>query len=242
MVRVAAVTNAFRCARWLPGAVKQFENAGIDHLILCNSTSWNGGLANDEETMDAAVETGAEVVFGDWRSAKDQFNYALELFENRRCDWALLVDADERWTAEGVRALIRDMETTDYSVIRPASEVRYWRTPYWTIEPAPTYDRAYVAFRTHLRVKNIRWPGSARWKDCPATLHHFSYVRTDEEMLDKITANDDYRDRDHEKLLRWYRERWLGWTPEMTNLHPVHPSQFVRAVYAPAPPELFLLL
>ena len=240
-MKIGAITNAFNCARWIDGCVRQFVGLDIDHMILCNHLSWNGNIDWDMNTVKLALQSGADVKFGFWKSAQDQFNWGLRWFEDRGYDWVMLVDADERWTARDLSILMRELAVTDREVVRAAKHLVYWKTPEYRIDPPPT-DIPFVAFRPHVRVRNIRWPGSMQPLWSRALMHHLSYVRTDEEMLAKLTVNDDYRGRNRAALEWWYEERWLGWTPELEDLHPTHPSQFKRAIYDPAPAEIIGLL
>ena len=55
-------------------------------------------------------------------------------------------------------------------------------------------------------------------------MHHFSYARTDEEMLKKITTCDFSRS----MRSNWYDDVWLKWTPEMENLGVINPLQIPK--------------
>jgi hypothetical protein len=68
-------------------------------------------------------------------------------------------------------------------------------------------------------------------------MHHLSYVRTDEDMLKKISTFSHSNEFD---FYQWYLTKWLNWTPERLDLHPVVPEQFKQAIYDPLPPEILV--
>lgn len=82
-----------------------------------------------------------------------------------------------------------------------------------------------VKFTTsrHIEQRGNKSPIRQEWY-----LYHGSYVLSDQQILDKITTWSHSRDID---MMRWYREKWLNWTPETTDLHPsVNPHHWLRAI------------
>ena len=58
--------------------------------------------------------------------------------------------------------------------------------------------------------------------------HHMSYVRTDEQMLRKVTSFTHHVD----IIKGWYETVWLGWKDGQVDLHPVNPTSFKNTVLA----------
>lgn len=49
-------------------------------------------------------------------------------------------------------------------------------------------------------------------------LFHGSWILTDEQVLQKIQTWGHANDVSREKWEKWYREKWLGWTPDMESI------------------------
>jgi hypothetical protein len=92
-----------------------------------------------------------------------------------------------------------------------------------------------VAIKTDQNFSNKRTPTLSEYGPSSAILNHFSYVRSNEEMLKKIESFEHSNEFDR---MAWYENIWKKWVPSMKNLHPVVPEQFESAFYKPAPREI----
>lgn len=235
-IRIGVLTVAFNEERFIVPCIKQFEFWGFNHLVLVSSKPWHGEYEADNTASIARENTYANVISGVWENQAEQFNAGLETFTN--FDWVLIVDADEFYTRDDVKHLIVDMVNTDADVIRAPDMEVYWKTPDFRILPRQT-DNPVVAVRPHVRFTEKRSVDSINSTETDATLHHLSYVRTDEDMLKKIHSFEHSNEFDLDK---WYNEKWLDWnnTAEKNfDLHPVVPEQFKKALFNPAPAEIF---
>jgi hypothetical protein len=64
-------------------------------------------------------------------------------------------------------------------------------------------------------------------------MHHLSYVRSDEEVREKLRMFDHA----HEVVPGWFERVWKGWDadPKMEDLHPTKPEAYKRAIEARDP-------
>jgi len=60
-----------------------------------------------------------------------------------------------------------------------------------------------------------------------AVFHHAAYIGSDTRIKKKIFNSVHY----DKRMDEWYENIWQKWTPEMKNLHPLHPSNFLGVKY-----------
>jgi hypothetical protein len=217
--------------------VRQFEGLGLPHYVLVSTVPYFGDVKPDD-THEIASKSGAIVWTESWESAEVQRNWGLDRMRENGIEWALVVDADEFYTRTSILTLLQSIHTPTHAVVAPKMSV-YWKTPEYRLFPDPQPDTPIVAIRTDQRFTKDRLAAHTHFRSItPATLHHLSYVRTDEEMEIKLNTWPHA----HEIRPNWYEEVWLRWTPESRNLHPVVPHQFAETARAPVPDEIGALL
>ena len=234
--RIGVITNAFQEEKLIEGCIKQFQGTGFKHVVLIPLESWNGGYElGPDQTGFIASNLGAYIFYGRWQSASDQLNFGLK--ELKDCDWVIICDADERYKKIDLINMVDYLETVQHDVVKTSDWEVYWKDSDHVLLPHQT-DYPTIAVRPHVRFQNIRDTGLP-FSFIPVTMYHFSYMRSDEEMLKKISTFDAAK---QFQVQKWYNDIWLKWTPEMTHLHPVNPRQFERALWNPAPKEIKELL
>lgn len=236
-MKVGVLTNAFRERDLIAGCVDQFAGR-LPHTVLVSNKPWHGDWGPDD-TYSVAIKHGAQVQVGNWSTASEQLNYGLSLY--RGFDWVIICDADERYTAEDLEKFYADLSSyvgrKEIGAIRSNYWDVYWKTPDYKIVP-PQTDFPLVAIRPTETFGHIRsFAGNVGWTN--AHMHHFSYVRSDEDMAKKVSSFE--ASKEFNSAL-WYTMVWEKWTPEMQNLHPVNPPQFKQAVWDPCPEEIRRLL
>lgn len=240
MTNVAVLTNAYREENWIVGCIEQFKPFNLYHLVLESLQSWAKASWDRDATGSISRSLGAEVISHNWGSEADQFNYAMAYL--RDYDWVIICDADERYDESNLEALLDHLENVAAENISGIKTCRwnvYWKTSDYEIEPQQT-DFPLIAVRPqHVMFQKARDPGPIAYEFVYSRMYHFSYVRTDEEMWKKICTFSHAFDFNKSE---WYQDKWLAWTPEMEDLHPVAPEQFKRAVYRPAPERIKRLI
>lgn len=238
MTSVAVLTNCYREEKFIGGCVQQFQPFALRHIVLNSRTSWNEETAPRDKTEEIASSLGAEVVVGNWEAEATQFNYGLSLLKNY--DWVIICDSDERYKYFDIEILLNHLKniSPDYEGIRTNDWSVYWKTPDYELMP-PQPFHPLIAVRPSVLFNKARDAGLISIDFVSSKMYHFSYVRTDEEMWIKIS---NFSHRDEFDIEKWYRQKWIKWTPEMEDLHPVVPEQFKKAIYKPCPDEIKALI
>lgn len=233
-MRVGVVTVAFNEARFIKGCISQFDGLVDRHLVLVSTEPWHAGdtYKDDGKTAELAEDMGAEVYQAAFKSETEQRNAGQRILSDM--DWILVVDADERYENHEIRRWITFLEQASEDEYKNSSMVVYWKdTNHALIEPSEgghtTSVRPSVRF-TDKRATISPWA----WLPKGITMHHFSYVRTDEEMAQKLATFEHQ----HEIVPGWYENVWLKWKEGDTNLHPVNPPNFLgtKNIISPVDP------
>lgn len=224
-MKLGSLTVAYREENYLEKCMKQLKPFVDTKLVMISKKPWHGEDLPMDATPEIANQYGIGVV-GDWRAEHEQRNAGLALLKD--CDWVLIVDADEYYSYASLKNLKKFLETADKPAYGINTIYTYWKTPEYRIDP-PESGGLIVAVRPNVSFNDKRGIDSD-WELLPKNIvmHHWSYVRTDAEMLKKITTFEHQ----HEIVDGWYENVWKKWTPEMKNLHPVHPKTYGRAIKA----------
>lgn len=225
---IAVITNAFKEREIIKNCIEQFKLFNLFHVVLCNNTSWNGNIEQDD-TPRIAKKAGAFVVEGPFITEAQQFNYGLSLLQDYKM--VIICDADERYEQKDLELFIETLRNCEADAVKTASMSVYWKDTDHRIIPDQN-DNPTIAVKPTVRFIKARGCDAKIISWMPVTLHHFSYVRSDEDMLKKITT---FSHSDEFNLEDWYNNTWLNWTEDSLDLHPVVPAQFKQAIYNPAP-------
>ena len=218
-------------------------------LILLNYEPWNG-----TSDIQASFETYKKIKdFADpenkiilisqhWKTEAIQRNFGKDLFHKMGIKWTMIIDDDELYNPNELRAAIEYLNTTKANALLVHQQV-YWKTREYCIEnlsySMPTFVISDVSKVFFDYCRNIRVDGI--WETLlPEGIvnHHLSYVRTDQQLLRKIEtfshANEERSDgKDTTQIWKdWFENVWSKWTLDMINLHvnPDQTSSFTRAI------------
>ncbi len=241
-MNIGIITVAFNEPDFIVPCIKQFDGFNFPHLVLVSKKPWRGQYIQDETWALAKMNLrNGEVIIDEWPGQAEQFNYGLEILQKDGIDWALIVDADEFYTAEDIGRLVEQIRTTEYDAILATDMNVYWKTPEYEITPDQN-DYPVIAVKTNQRFSNKRHlgPTTITTNTAPGiTMYHMSYVRTHDQMKKKIETFEHSHEFDTEQ---WYYDTWTWWNPDAKFLHPTVPSKFEQAIYNPAPKEILNLL
>lgn len=237
MSRVCALYNVYNEDYWLPYSVASIY-AAVDAInFIVSDSAWYGPSQDQQGTLMGIAalpdpEGKIKVVRGNWTSEVDQRNYSLAVAAIEGADYALIIDADELYHTRELRAMI------ELAVQRPEVDcwhinwVTYWKSVRYRIDPLESYQPVvliklgtvgYVETRNSVGTKHELVPPSV------AICHHMSYAVSDERLALKHISHFGHSQTAHEK---WLEEKWRGWDRDqtLTDLHPVNPPAFPRAV------------
>lgn len=224
-MKLGAVIPVLNEWRFLPAVVGQLAKV-CDRVLVLRSDKSLSGAAAELSAVPASFPDKADLICGQWDSEHAIRNAGMDALDD--CDYVLSVDTDEILPDDGLAAIKRGIAVGSRAVV--CRLYTYWKTIGYRIDPpeqlfAPVAVRRDTRFK-YLRQVNIR-PGEAVLVDRYA-MHHLSYVRTDEEMLEKLRLFGHAK----EIVPGWYDKIWKAWDQnrELENLHPTHPSAYRRAV------------
>jgi len=206
----------------------------VDSIVAAVSTCAWRGQDTTHEDLDATVSIllahGARVCVRPWR---DEIEHRMTLVQMARQDKAthmLIVDADEVHQPKTIPMLKKLVCDAPH-----VGQVRlglwtYWRTRQWRIEPPEPLCAVVLSRLTpttrYLDIRTTNEDKLLVCKDDRLRYHHYSYARSNEWIARKISSWSH----SHQVIPDWYDRVWLGWTPDMTDLHPTHPACYCKAV------------
>jgi tetratricopeptide (TPR) repeat protein len=224
--RIGAAIPVLNEWRFMPAVVGQLLQV-CDRVVVLRGLRALSGAPVEIGPMPK-LDPRVEVVEGAWAGEGETRNAGMERLGD--CDYTWMVDSDEILLDRDV-LLLRDLcDTQDLPAIG-VKLLTYWKTPEYRIDP-PERLIAQIVARKGIRVQGLR---SVQAPVTVANLwcRHLSYVRTDEEVKEKLRLFSHAT----EILPEWYENVWKAWdlNPALENLHPTHPAAYRRAVFDPDP-------
>lgn len=213
---ISYCTNDFRFIESNIQECLKFSNKVIvpicDHLL--DGTPENEDLLN--ETFKLKKYGNVEFYMFNWDNTQHSrywHNVARQLGHNQTsADYVLHVDADEIFDGDLMKQYVEDKDYTNYDVV--AFECYwYFREP---IYRAKTTEQAGVLYKREVYNESITFTEMERWyyrtiqqlkpkEHCTykenILCHHYSWVRTKEEMLKKVVSWGHNKDRDWVSLV-----------------------------------------
>jgi hypothetical protein len=190
------------------------------------------------ESFAALADDGKlEIVDGEWATEEEARNACLDAARRQGFDWLLVIDADEFYTEQAWEQLLGVLRgSAQHDLIITTWYNFFKSSAYVIVERDGTIKSTNVGFALRClganRFRHRRLTTASRIQvvDCPC--YHYGYVMSDAEMYQKISTWSHAADFNRE---RWYRLKWLNWTLNTKNLHPVVPTAWRKAVCFPLP-------
>lgn len=211
--------------------------------FFLSSSPWYGDSRPsevDQEALKALADPQAkvEIVHGDWTSETDQRNYTLGYAQAYGYEYGLIVDADEVYDSTQLAAAISLAHQRRDVAVWHTNWFTYWRTPDYRIDPIEPYQPPVLIHLGYAGFVETRNAMGAKHELIPPAVcmcHHLSYALTDDALKRKHIMQPGHS---QSAYPGWYESKWCGWVNDktITDLHPVHPPWFQRAV--PQPEEL----
>ena len=173
-----------------------------------------------------------ELIEGVWEKDEDQRNACLDRARAEGFDYLIIQDADEFYTDNAYqRNLEAITENPDWDVYKIKLHV-FWKSLDFVIESKDgsiIAGDAPFAINCHSNMKFIRSRSlnSNSSFSLDGLCYHLSYVLNDDELYRKINT---WTHTQEFKTESWYKRKWVNWTEETKNLHPLQPSAWKRAV------------
>jgi hypothetical protein len=225
-MRLAIETIAYHEERFISRFIQHYQDKVETILVLHSTKPWNGEDEPYDRTANIARSLGAEVVDFDWTNETDQRNAGIDILSDY--DWVLVLDPDEFISDRDWDKMVDLLEVAE----APAYVVQHQRVFWKDKEVFPHSDyQQIIAVRPDVRFVENRVINSL-YGELPIDLLHFSWARTDEEVLRKITHYAHAK----ELIPNWYEDVWLS--NKTQNLHPKSPETLAALVTATLPAEI----
>lgn len=223
-MKVATVAIAYNEARFIRPHLKHIPDWIDENLVLVSTKPWNGEPEPNDGTADIARSLGATVIEYDWPTEQDQRNAGQEYLSDY--DYIVVLDPDEFLDNDGwncIKSVISEEQ---------AFVVAHQRVFYKHSEVYPHTDyQQIILVKPSVRFIDNRVVNTS-YATLPVDLFHFSWARTDDEILRKIT----HYGHAGELLPGWYENVWL--LDRRHDLHPKSPHTLEALIDAKLPPEL----
>jgi len=249
-MRIAAHMLGYGVNRFLPDSV-QHVFPHVDKLFVGYSArpfSYNIGVretdvnpTSRETFTELGNEGDLEVIDGDWSTEEEARNACLDAARQQGFDWLLVIDADEFYTEQCWEQLLRKLRCSSQQDHIITTWYNFFKSSHYVlVERDGSIKSTNVGFAlrcsgsNRFRDRRLTTASRSQIVDCPC--YHYGYVMSDAEMHQKISTWSHAADFDRE---RWYRLKWLNWTLDTRNLHPVAPTAWRKAVRFPLPQPEF---
>jgi len=235
--KIALLILAYNEEEYIGACIKQWQGFVDKIVVLLSAKPWYGLPSEADRTLFIARDL-AEVLIQDWRTEHDQRNYGLARLYDY--DYVLTSDADEFYTLEDRKKIIKTLQNQDEPCFRADRMITYWKTTDYIFDP-PDGHKPIIAvnprkikFYEHRQPMPVEETKLQTYQPIiPVAIHHLSWVRPDHKIKDKIEHFSHY---DQIKP-NWYENVWLKWTPEMEDIRP-YGIEKSKAKYQPIPEEI----
>jgi hypothetical protein len=226
-VKFAAAIPVLNEWKFLPAVAGQLLKV-CDEVFVMRGTIPHSGNPDVKLTPVPKLDPRIHVVEYAWENEKAMRNAGQSLIADGGYDYGFSLDSDELFTTPMVQSIVDAVRKAHGEIETMACLLlTYWKSPDYRIDPPEQLIAPFL-----LR-KDIRFTAgrmfSAKTTIIPKhIMHHLSYVRTDEEVLDKLK----YFCHAHQVVDGWYENVWKAWdtNPNLENLHATDPECYRRAV------------
>lgn len=237
-MRVSLCCITYNDHRFIRPFIKQIPE-WVEKIVFCVSEMpWNGLKSPDEhktwEEIDIANDPRVEKYRLPWRSEDNQRTWGLaKLYDY---DWVIILDTDEFITAGDWETFRKCLETAHLGWNNMVAElVTYWKDFDHVFDPSDTHIPTIAVRPKRLVFFDKRCTTDSMQNKVPFRVHHLSWVRTDEEVRQKIQNYAHAMDFNQDL---WYNEVWKKWTPEMVGIRPYGSEKDTKAILRPIPQEI----
>jgi hypothetical protein len=239
-MKICAAIRAWNAERFILPCIEAIIPCVDEVYISVSKTPWSGQPSTPDKTLEIlgnlpiAMEGKRISVFQEpWKDEDDQTNWMFNRIRDDGFDYMALVDVDEFYRKEEFDRMrnmvgLRDMFNPPHPAISVLHKF-YWKSPRYKLFPDFLWANVLFSCKSAgaiVRKRHARGGEMVRAPENLCTCYHLSYVRTDEEMRDKLNTFSHA----HEIPKDWYEKTWKGWNPLMTNLHPIEPSLWQKTV------------
>ncbi len=237
---LGAAYCAYSACSFLPESVQRIYTVVDKVVFLVNFRPWFGEpFPALESTLFMILsipdpDKKFEIIVGHWDNEAEQRNAGLKALKDKGVDWCLIVDDDELYNSDELKAVKRMLENNPAHAAYLVYHQIYWKDRNTFIEgedgilfgsfPTFAVTNGLVNFNEN---RMIRVNKDHTWFSIAPEMmvcHHMSYIRSDEEMFRKIQSFSHADD----VIPDWYERVWKG--DVTTGLHPSVGPRFKRVL------------
>lgn len=201
-------------------------------VVVISDISYQGKTNPTDNSEKIAQKKGAHIIKMHTTSQPEMRNKALEYLQSQGVEYAFFADVDEWYPKSSIEKIKKFVEENPADAYK-IKMMSLYRRPNWYV-PCPLDSGSCVVIKTSCRMNTIRYHEGNLMQLPHVPIYHFSYCRTPEKMLEKVT-NFSHA---HEVLDGWYENKWLACTPTTTNVHPTAPSVWSHIEVIELPEEI----
>lgn len=192
---------------------------------------------------DSPYRDKVELISGVWDTEEDQRNACLAKARQDGFDYLIVQDADEFYLPEEYEKNIREIVANPHYSYYRNPWYFFWKSTRYIVlnrhflsyaNAVKPYSLTPIAFnacfaincKSDVRFGNKRLPDNVEsFLMLSGICFHISYVLSDETLFRKLSTWGH----SHQVNVReWYNVKWLGWTPETRNFHPINLVEWAR--------------
>jgi hypothetical protein len=154
-----------------------------------------------------------EIIKGDWLKEEDTRNECFERAKSEGFDWLLIQDADEFYVAESWERLRKTLRRSTTTEVFRTTWYQFWKSSHYVIEDCyGSIKDVNVGFAIrclpHLHFVRARRSNATETVIIDEPCYHYGYVKSDEEMLDKVTS---WSHSHQFNGALWHELKWKHW-------------------------------
>mgnify|MGYP001279706288 CR=1 FL=1 len=173
-----------------------------------------------------------ELIKGTWDLDEEERNACLDAAKRDGMDYLLIIDADEFYKSNDLANIVEGIKANPDFDIYNVHFAAFWKDLNHVIIKSDgnhIISNASVAINVNSnnRFTRCRNSNGGRSKQLPYTCWHASYALTDAECWSKINSwGHAHQFNKH----GWFNNVWKSWTEDSTDLHPITPHDWYKAI------------
>jgi glycosyltransferase involved in cell wall biosynthesis len=241
--RICALYVLFDDYEYLDMSLESVYDSVDAVFLLKNSKPWNGENRDTSEVTRyyrrlCQQYPKCRLVEGTWDRDEEHRNAGIALAKREGFTYQMVIDTDEAYDSARLGDFLREVRRGRVLEAIHCSWYTFWRrSPLFRIDPIENYNPVMMINVNSFEFFDKRegYTAGEKYGSSASRVlvpkdrlmcYHFSYARDDKYLRNKLKGWSH----SHEVVPNWYEEKWLQWTEDMTDLHPVNPPQYKRAV------------
>lgn len=215
-------------SEYLAWSIRSVQDA-VDEILILYTDQPSHGQATNLKCPDTQEQLYKEAyrflkkpltwMCGRWAHEGLHRDQLMREAKDRGADVMVIVDADELWETQTLKDSIKVMAAQDRKMVR-VRFMHFWKSFY------------FVCVDPCMPTRLINMHGDGEWYLSPQAhpVYHFGYCQPDEVIKYKM----DIHGHKNEWRSCWHKDKWLNWTPGVTDVHPTCEQGFWTPKPTPA--------